>query len=177
MAAEEISHIDLEVGSSVWYVDLENEYITLTEVKEINIKLTNKGEEILYICDNPRTDGVIKFYQGKNEESHVFLSQEKAEKFLNDQDDEHGKLYMLYSTDGYTDHDMQVVVVPYRYIRSNDGILTNKGAEWFRKKYLGSFDNGGYYRLKEITKEYISKLIDKINNYTNIVDLWNQNNK
>lgn len=174
---KEINNIEFEIGSSVWYVDLENECILPLEVKEVSIRLNSKGKTIIYTCSNPETDTTVLFHQGEHEKNHVFSSREKAEEFLNNEDDKHGKLYMLYGTDGYTDHDIQVVVIPYRYIKNyHSGILTERGVGWFRKEYHTGFDNGRYYRLKEITKEYISKLIDKINNYTNIVDLWNQNN-
>ena len=172
-----VDHIDLEIGSPVWFADTEEDVVQLLEIREINIKLTKDGEKIEYVCDDPRTDRKICFIQGMYKVSNIFFSQQQAQDFLDNQDDEHGKLFTLYSTDGYREYDMETVVVPYRYIRnSSSGILSDKGAEWFRKKYYKGFDNGKYYRLREITEEQIKKLIDKIEAYTEIVDLWNQNN-
>ena len=171
---EKVDHLDLEIGSSVWYADMESGKVIQMSIVDINITLSSKNpEKIKYTSMNEDLKITIDFYQGEDYKKYkIFLSPQLAQDYLDGKDDDPGKLFMLYETDGYRDRDIKPVIIPYRFIRGSN-ILNSPGLEWFRKNVHGGFDNGGYYRLREVKLDEINKIIDKIEKYTEIVDMWN----
>ena len=73
----------------------------------------------------------------------------------------------LYETDGYSEKHRSYIKVPVKYIMGKSSystVLTEEGVEWLRKNIYPGFDNGGYYRLKDISEERMRKLITEANN-------------